>query len=47
MLTHLGVQNRFGQRFPQIIDQAIGVEVHIGIGAGQQLVEDGVGNTRF
>ena len=47
MMIHLGVQNPFGQRLLQIVEQAIRVEGRLGIGASQQLVEDGVRNTRF
>ena len=47
MMIHLGVENPFGQRLLQIVDQPVRVEGRLGIGAGQQLVEDGVRNARF
>ena len=46
-MIHLGVENPFGQRLLQIVDQAIAVEGRLGIGPSQQLVEDGVRYTRF
>ena len=47
MMVHLGVENPFGQRLLQIVDQPVGVEDRLGIGAGQQLVEDRIGYARF
>src|SRR5437763_1822087 len=47
VMIHLGVENPFGQRFLQVVDQAIGIEGSLGIGAGQQLIENGVRNTGF
>ena len=46
-MIHLGVENPLGQRLLQIVEQAIRVEGRLWIGAGQQLVEDGVRNARF
>jgi len=43
VVIHLSVDNPFGQRLLQIIDQAIGVGGRLGIGAGQQLVENASG----
>jgi hypothetical protein len=46
-MVHLGVQHPFGQGFLQIVEQAIRIESRLGVGAGQQLVEKGIRNTRF
>ena len=47
MMVHLGVENPFGQGLLQIVDQPVGVEDRLWIGAGQQLVEHGIGYARF
>ena len=47
MMVHLGIENPFGQGLLQVIDQAVGIESRLGIGAGQQLVKHGVRNARF
>jgi hypothetical protein len=47
MMIHLGVENPFGQGLLQIVDQPVRVEGRLGVGAGQQLVEDSVRNTRL
>ena len=44
MMVHLGVQRPFGQGLLQIVEQAIGFERRLGIGARQQLVEQRVRN---
>jgi hypothetical protein len=44
-MVHLGVQGALGQRLLQIVEQAIGVEGRLGIGTGQQLVQQFVRNT--
>jgi hypothetical protein len=36
-MIHLCVANPFGQRFLQVVDQAIGIECSLGISTGQQL----------
>src|SRR5207237_3462109 len=46
-MVHLGVQHPFGQGFLQIVEQTIRIESRLGVGAGQQLVEKGIRNTRF
>src|SRR5436309_8347857 len=46
-MVHLGVQHPFGQGFLQIVEQAIRIESRLGVGAGQQLVEKAIRNTRF
>jgi hypothetical protein len=45
-MIHLGVQNPLGQRLLQIIEQAVRVECSLRVGTSQQLVENGVRNTR-
>lgn len=44
VMVHLGVQGALGQRLLQIVEQAVGVEGRLGIGAGQQLVQEFVRN---
>src|ERR1700693_1693590 len=47
MMVHLGVQHPFGQRLLQIIEQAIRIKYPLCVGASQELVKDGVRNTRL
>jgi len=47
VMVHLGIENPFGQRLLQFIDQPVRVENRLGVGAGQQLVKDGVRYPRF
>ena len=47
MMVHLGVQRPLGQRLLQLVEQAVRIERRLRIGAGQQLVEDGVRNLRL
>ena len=47
MMVHLGVENPFGQGLLQVVDQPVRVEGGLGIGAGQQLIEDGIRYARF
>jgi hypothetical protein len=46
-MIHLGVQNPFGQRLLQNVEQTIGIEYRFRVSTGQQLVEDGVRNMRL
>jgi hypothetical protein len=47
VMIHLGIQNPFGQRLLQVVEQAVRLESSLGIGAGQQLVKHGVRNMRL
>ena len=47
MMIHLGVQHPLGQGLLQIVEQAIRVERGLRIRTRQQLVENGVRNTRL
>src|SRR4051794_18066170 len=47
MMIHLGIENPFGQRLLQIVKQPLGLKGGSWVGAGQQLIEDGIRNTRF
>src|SRR4051794_13763981 len=47
VVVHLGVQRPFGERLLQLVEQAVRVEGRLRIGAGQQLVENGVGYPRL
>src|SRR5215213_8356561 len=44
MMIHLCVENPFGQGLLQILKQTVGIKGAFGIGAGQQLIEEGVGD---
>ncbi|WP_299131727.1 hypothetical protein [uncultured Amaricoccus sp.] len=46
-MVHLGVQRPLGQRLLQIVQKAIRIKRRFRIGAGQQLVEEGIRNLRF
>jgi SRSO17 transposase len=46
MMVHLGVENPFRQGRLQVIDQPMGLQSGSRVGAGQQLVEHGVRDTR-
>jgi hypothetical protein len=41
-MVHLGVEHPLGQRLLQIVEQAVGIESGLRVGATQKLVEDGV-----
>jgi hypothetical protein len=45
-MVHLGIENPFGQGLLQIIKQAIGLQSGSRVGAGQQVIEDGVRKRR-
>jgi hypothetical protein len=38
-MVHLGVQRPLGQRFLQLVDEAVGVKRRAGVGAVEQLVK--------
>jgi hypothetical protein len=47
VVVHLGVQRPLGQGLLQAVEQAVRIERRLRIGAGQELVEDGVGDLRL
>jgi hypothetical protein len=47
MVIHLGIQSALGERLFQIIEKAIRVKGRLGIGPSQELVQNGIRNTRL
>jgi hypothetical protein len=46
-VVHLGVQRPLGERLLQLVEQAARIERRLRVGAGQELVEDGIGYLRL
>ena len=44
VMIHLRVQRPLGKRLLQIVEQSVGIESRLGIGAGQQLIQQRVRN---
>ena len=46
-VVHLGIQGALGERLLQVIEKAIRVKGRLGIGPSQELVQNGIRNTRL
>jgi hypothetical protein len=47
VVVHLGLQGALGERLLQVIEKAIRVKGRLGIGPSQELVQNGIRNTRL
>ena len=47
VVVHLGTQRALGERLFQVIEKAIRVKGRLGIGPSQELVQNGIRNTRL
>src|SRR3954466_11021055 len=47
VMVHLGIQGALGERLLQVIEKAIRVKGRLGIGPSQELVQNGIRNTRL